>query len=219
MIDPSTLHFLIDLSLNNHKTWFEDNRKAYEAARADFTEFIQDVIDTFGKTDPAIRNIKAKDCLFRINRDVRFSKNKNPYKTNFGASINAGGRKSMDQAGYYFHLEPDNSFTGGGLYDPSPEKLLQIRQKIQSDYSNFKKILGASSFKTVYGDLSRDDYYTLKRVPKGFEQQDPAAEYLKLKSYIGMIRVEDDTLVSKDLKTKTVNAFKALQPVVDFVNG
>lgn len=219
MIDPSTLHFLIDLSLNNHKTWFEDNRKAYEAARADFTEFIQDVIDTFGKTDPAIRNIRAKDCLFRINRDVRFSKNKNPYKNNFGASINAGGRKSMDQAGYYFHLEPDNSFTGGGLYDPSPEKLLQIRQKIQSDHSNFKKILGTPSFRTVYGDLSRDDHYTLKRVPKGFDQQDPAAEYLKLKSYIGMIRVEDDTLVSKDLKTKTVNAFKALQPVVDFING
>ena len=219
MIDTTTLHFLIDLSLNNSKPWFDDHRKEYEAAKANFTEFVQNVIDEAAKFDKSIREIKAKDCLFRINRDVRFSPNKNPYKTNFGASICAAGRKAIDYAGYYFHLEPDNSFTGGGLYDPSPEKLLKTRQMISGDFTGFQKVTSDKKFKSTYGDLSRDDYYTLKRVPKGFDAQDPAGEYLKLKSYVAMVKVDDDTLVSKDLVKYTVDKFKALQPLIEYINN
>ncbi len=217
MIQKSTLQFLIDLSLNNSKAWFDDHRKDYDLAKADFTGFVQEIIDQHSESDKSIKDIKAKDCLFRINRDVRFSNNKAPYKTNFGASICMGGRKSMTHAGYYFHLEPDNSFTGGGLYDPEPEVLNTMRQKISGDLSNFNKILGGK-FNTVYGPITGHDEYSLKRVPKGFEATDPAAEYLKLKSYIAMIKIENDVIISDKLLPTTLKSWEALQPLIDYVN-
>src|SRR3954465_7769590 len=113
MLQTSTVKFLKDLKKNNDKSWFEKNRKSYEAAKSDFTSFIQRVIDLHGKNDPAINNLVAKDCLFRINSDVRFSKDKSPYKTNMGASINKGGKKGLVTAGYYFHFQPGQSFSGG----------------------------------------------------------------------------------------------------------
>src|SRR6187431_2222036 len=106
MLRPSTIKFLKDLKKNNNKPWFEQNRKVYEEAKLDFAEFIQKVIDQHGKNDASIKNIVAKDCLFRINRDVRFSKDKSPYKSNFGASINKGGKKAWNFAGYYFQVQP-----------------------------------------------------------------------------------------------------------------
>jgi uncharacterized protein (TIGR02453 family) len=121
MLALSTLKFLSDLKKNNNKAWFDKNRKRYDDAKHDFSDFIQEVIDLHAKNDPAIKKITAKDCLFRINRDIRFSKDKSPYKTNLGASINSGGRSAWTSAGYYFHLEPGSSFTGGGLYAPPPD--------------------------------------------------------------------------------------------------
>src|SRR5687767_4304000 len=105
MLQSSSIRFLKELKKNNDKSWFDAHRPAYESARKDFESFIQQLIDTTGKKDAAIAGIKAKDCMFRINRDVRFSKDKSPYKSNFGASINKGGKKSV-YAGYYFHFEP-----------------------------------------------------------------------------------------------------------------
>ena len=218
MIQKSTIQFLIDLSLNNSKPWFDDHRKDYDVAKADFMSFVQDLIDRHSKSDKTIKDIKAKDCLFRINRDVRFSNNKSPYKTNFGTSICMDGRKSMTHAGYYFHLEPDNSFTGGGLYDPQPEVLNNLRQRVSGDLSNFKKAVG-SKFSNVYGTITRNDEYSLKRVPKGFEATDPAAEYLKLKSYIAMIKIKNDVIISDKLLPTTLKAWEALQPLIDYVNG
>ena len=123
MLQTSTFKFLKDLKKNNNKPWFDKNRKVYEAAKADFISFIQAVIDQHGKKDASIKNLLAKDCLFRINRDVRFAKDKSPYKTNMGASINKGGRKAENSAGYYFHLEPGGVFTGGGIWMPMPDEL------------------------------------------------------------------------------------------------
>src|ERR1043166_6861207 len=112
MLQPSTLRFLKDLKKNNNKEWFEANRKKYEAAKEDFASLVQNVIDKFCVTDTTLSSITEKKCLFRINRDIRFSKDKSPYKTNFGASINAGSKISM-KAGYYLHVHPGDNFMGG----------------------------------------------------------------------------------------------------------
>lgn len=218
MLQPSTLKFLKDLKRNNNKPWFDANRKRYEEAKSDFTAFIQQVIDGLGKKDKTISGLRAKDCLFRINRDIRFSKDKSPYKTNFGASINAGGRKAMHSAGYYFHLEPGQCFTGGGLYQPMPEELKKVRQEIDYNFKDFKKILNAKAFKSIYKDLDKSDEFLLSRVPKGYEPGNPAAEYLRLKSYIAMTELPDKDLGSKNLLKKTLDALAALQPLIAFIN-
>lgn len=218
MLHTSTINFLKELKKNNHKPWFDLHRKQYEAAKADFAAFIQQVIDQHGKKDPGISGLLAKDCMFRINRDTRFSKDKSPYKTNFGASINKGGKKAWNTAGYYFHLEPGSCFTGGGIYMPEPDVLKKIRQEIDYNLPVFKKILSAKKFSSVYKGLSQSPEYLLSRVPKGFEADNPAAEYLKLKSYIAMVPLSNADLTSKDLIKKTVAAFEALQPLIAFIN-
>ena len=218
MLQPSTIKFLKDLKKNNNKSWFDKNRKVYETAKADFAAFIQAVIDQHSKKDPSIKNLIAKDCMFRINRDIRFSKDKSPYKSNFGASINKGGRKAMNSAGYYFHLEPGNCFAGGGIYMPMPDELKKIRQEIDYNFSDFKKIISAKNFKSVFGDLDKSAEFSLSRVPKGYLPDNPAAEYLKLKSYIAMIRIKDTDLTSKNLERKVVEAFKSLHPLIVFIN-
>ena len=218
MLQSSTIKFLKDLKKNNNRPWFEKNRKVYEEAKADFAKFIQAVIDQHGKKDTSIKSLVAKDCLFRINRDVRFSKDKSPYKSNFGASINKGGRKAENSAGYYFHLEPGGSFAGGGIWMPMPDELKKVRQEIDYNFADFKKIIGSKKFKSVYGDLSKSAEYTLSRVPKGYEPDNPAAEYLKLKSYVAMMKITDTDLSSKMLVKKTIAAFEALQPLIEFIN-
>jgi uncharacterized protein (TIGR02453 family) len=218
MIHPSTIKFLKDLKKNNNKPWFDINRKRYEEAKADFANFVQQVIDAHSKKDKTISALKAKDCMFRINRDVRFSKDKSPYKTNFGASINKGGKKAFSTAGYYFHLEPGQCFVGGGIYQPMPDELKKVRQEIDYNFKDFKKIIQSKKFKALYGDLSKDAEYSLSRVPKGYEPDNPAAEYLKLKSYIAFVSFSDKDLTSKDLVKKTADAFETLQPLLDFIN-
>jgi len=219
MLQSSTIKFLKDLKKNNNKPWFDKNRKIYETAKADFAGFIQSVIDQHGKKDHSIKNLVAKDCMFRINRDIRFSKDKSPYKSNFGASINKGGKKAMNSAGYYFHLEPGSCFAGGGIYMPMPDELKKVRQEIDYNFAAFKKIIGSKKFKSVYGDLDKSAEFLLSRVPKGYEPGNPAAEYLKLKSYIAMVKISDGVLTSKDLVKKTVEAFEALQPLCLFISN
>jgi uncharacterized protein (TIGR02453 family) len=217
MLQPSTLKFLKDLKKNNNKTWFDAHRKEYEEAKTDFANFIQQVIDKHAKNDPSIKLLVAKDCMFRINRDIRFSKDKTPYKTNIGAYINRGGKKSL-YGGYYFHCEPDQSFVGGGLWMPMPPELNKVRQEIDYNFPAFKKIITSKKFKSVYKDLSRDKEYVLSRVPKGYESTNEAAEYLKLKSFVSLTTLKDADLTSKNLLKKTVDAFEALQPLIHFVN-
>ena len=218
MIHPSTLKFLKDLKKNNNKPWFDAHRKEYEAAKKDFAGFIQIVIDKHGKNDSTIKSIAAKDCMFRINRDIRFSKDKSPYKTNMGAYINRGGKKSLF-GGYYFHCEPGHCFVGGGLWMPMPPELSKVRQEIDYNLKELKKIIGSKKFISVYKDLSRDKEYVLTRVPKGYEPTNPAAEYLKMKSLVALTKISDKDLTSKYLLQKTITAFEALQPLIEFINS
>jgi uncharacterized protein (TIGR02453 family) len=216
MLQASTLKFLKDLRKNNNKAWFDANRGRYENAKADFTGFVQAVIDKHGKKDAGIAHLKAKDCMFRINRDIRFSKDKSPYKTNMGAYFNEEGKKSLI-GGYYFHCEPGQSFVGGGLWMPMPEELAKVRQEIDYNLESFKKIIESRKFKTLYGGLSTDAEYVLSRVPKGYEAENPAAPFLKMKSYVATTRLSDADLTSKDLLKKVAGAFETLQPMLQFI--
>jgi len=217
MLENATLKFLKDLSKNNNKPWFEAHRKQYDDAKNDFAGFVQSIIQAHGKKDPSIAHLKAKDCMFRINRDVRFSKDKSPYKNNMGAYLNKGGKKSIF-GGYYFHCQPGQSFVGGGLWMPMPPELGKVRQEIDYNFDAFKKIITSKKFKAVYDGLSKDPEYTLTRLPKGYETDNPAAEYLKLKSFVTMISLKDSALTSKDLLKKVLAAFEALQPILQFIN-
>ncbi len=217
MIQTSTLQFLNHLKQNNSKPWFDAHRTIYEAAKEDFLGFISRVIQKLSTTETALADLNAKDCIFRINRDVRFTKNKSPYKTNFGASIKLGGKKS-DFAGFYFHLEPGESFVGGGLWMPRAEQLAKLRQEIDYNFSDFKKIISSKAFTSCYGSLVSDPAQSLKRVPKGYEANHPAANYLKMKSFIAQISLTDKELKNPGLLPKVLHAFLVLKPLIDFLN-
>lgn len=218
MLQPSTLKFLKDLKKNNTKEWFDKNRKSYELAKEDFAALINTVIAQLGKKDPTIVTLTSKDCLFRINRDVRFSKNKAPYKSNMGASIVQGGKKS-DLAGYYFHFEPGgNSFVGGGKYQTDPGILKKIRQEIDYSWNEFSKLIKSKKFAGYYGDLEKGEGVSLSREPKGYEKGNPAIDYIKLKCWVTTAPITDADLASKDLAKKLVAAFETIQPLIVFLN-
>ena len=217
MLQPSTLAFLKNLKKHNTKEWFDINRKVYESAKADFAALVDQIIHEFGKKDTSIASLQAKECIFRINRDVRFSKDKSPYKTNMGASLSKGGKKSM-LAGYYVHLEPGNSFAGGGIYMPEADTIKKIRQEIDYCYTDFSKILRNKKFASQFGDLDKGKEVSLSREPKGYEKDNPAIDYLKLKSWIGTTPLTDEDLSDKNLSKKIISAFEALQPMIEFLN-
>jgi uncharacterized protein (TIGR02453 family) len=217
MLQSSTLKFLKDLKKNNNKPWFDAHRKQYDDAKTDFASFIQGIIDKHGKKDESIAHLKAKDCTFRINRDVRFSKDKSPYKDNMGAYMSRGGKKSLF-GGYYFHCQPGRCFVSGGLWMPMPPELKKVRQEIDYNFNEFKKIIGSKKFKSLYGDLSRDKEYVLTRLPKGYEADNAAADYLKMKNFVSMVSLKDADITSKDLSKKILNAFETLQPLLEFIN-
>ena len=215
MINTETLKFLKALEKNNSKEWFDQNRKAYEQAKANYLDFVREVLDRMKKIDASLTDLEPKQCVFRINRDVRFSKNKAPYKTNMGASFSKGGKK-VQCAGYYFHLEPGASFIGGGFWMPMAPELNKIRQEIDYGFEEFNKIINKKKFKTSFGSLSETEKLT--RPPKGYEAENPAIELLKLKSFIVMTEVKDAEVTSKELANKVVDHFETMMPLVDFLN-
>ena len=217
MLEPQTIKFLKALRKNNNKPWFDAHRPQYEAARIDFSNFIQLVIEDLQRSDTTITGLSSRDCLFRINRDIRFSHDKTPYKSNFGASIKRGGRKSAF-AGYYFHCEPGQSFIGGGLWMPESPNLKKLRQEIDYNYDELKEILNEKKFKKIYGDVFRGGDVSLSTMPKGYEKDNPAAGYLKLKSMIAETTVQDEELTKASLHKKTIDAFLALQPLLNCIN-
>jgi uncharacterized protein (TIGR02453 family) len=217
MLQSSTVKFLKDLKKNNNKEWFDVNRKAYEAAKEDFANLVKNLLERYNLKDEELASLTVKDCVFRINRDVRFSKNKEPYKTNMGASLNRGGKKSI-YAGYYFHLEPGECFVGGGLWMPEAEHLKKVRQEIDYSFDEFKRIITDKKFKSTYGDLYTEEGVKLSRPPKGYDDTNPAIEFIKLKSFLAMQKIADAELTDKNLVKKIMVAFEVLQPMVKFIN-
>lgn len=217
MLQPSTLSYIKKLAKNNNKQWFDANRNQFEDAKNDFEKLVEKIIQTFGKIDPDIAPLKAKGCSFRQYRDVRFSKDKTPYKVHMGASFDRGGKKS-GFAGYYLHLEPGNkSMIGGGLWMPEAPALKKVRQEIDYCYDEFSKIINDPAFKKFYGDLEKGEY-SLSREPKGYEKENPAIEYLKLKSFVAIRSVADEEVVSENYFKEIIAGFTALMPLIKFIN-
>ncbi|OJW79884.1 MAG: TIGR02453 family protein [Bacteroidetes bacterium 46-16] len=214
MLQASTLQFLEKLGKNNNKAWFDKNRDAYQAAKEDFEQFVGQVLEQLAVIDPVFGHQKAKDCIFRIFRDVRFSKDKSPYKPNFGAYFNKGGRKAHG-AGYYIHLEPGKTFVGGGLWMPEGPMLKAVRQEIDYNFPEFKKIIGNAKFKKLFSKIEGEQ---LKTVPQGYTADNPAIEYLKLKSFVVTTKMADKDICAKTFVSKCMNVFTTMNPLVDFIN-
>jgi len=218
MLQPSTLNFLKSLKKNNHKIWFDQNREKYISAKNDFDDLVNDLLKKMTLFDADMKELETKKCIFRINRDLRFSKNKTPYKINLSASFNKGGKKSIN-AGYYFHLQPGGkSFAGGGLWMPAPPELKKLRQEIDYCFPEFQKILNEPSFKKHFGELEREKEQLLVNVPKGYDKDNPASKFLKLKSFIATKNIADTELLLPGLSKEIAQAFKALMPLVKFIN-
>ncbi len=215
MLQKNTLDFLRALGRNNNRPWFEKNRDRYEAAKADFEAFTAGLIAELGKADKALKTLQPKDCIFRIFRDVRFSKDKKPYKSHFGAVIAPGGRKS-ERAGFYLQADPGGSFIAGGRWMPSPEHLKDIRKEIYYHAAVFRRILSAKDFKKHFGELTDT---RLSRPPKGFDKNFPDIEWLKYTSYIVEAAVPDKVLLSKGVYSHCRKVYDAMRPLLKFLDG
>ena len=215
MLQPETITFLKLLAKNNNKPWFDKHRDDYAAAKENFESVVDELLGGLAKADPAFKEQKAKDCVFRIFRDVRFSKDKTPYKPNFGAFFSRGGRK-FPGAGYYLHLEPGGkSFAGGGLWMPEAPILKAVRQEVDYDFKEFKGIIDNKKFKSLFKKIEGEQ---LKTLPQGYTEDNPAIAYLKLKSFTVMHNLPDESLSGKDLVKKTGEVFTTMRPFIDFLN-
>lgn len=208
------LNFLGKLSMNNTQEWFHANKTSYENCKKEFEKITKALITDISKFDKSVGNPEPKDCIFRIYRDVRFSHDKTPYKTNFGCFIAPGGRKSA-MAGYYLHLDPDASFLGGGIYMPQPEVLKKLRNGVLQKVAEFKKIIHSKNFIHYFNKIEGEQ---LKRTPKDFPSDWPDADLLKYKSYSLLHPLPEDILESKDVMNYVVKIFKQMLPFNAFLN-
>jgi uncharacterized protein (TIGR02453 family) len=209
------LDFLIQLKDNNNREWFADNKKLYEDAKVEFEEFVNMLIPQIKAFDSSVDVNSAKECTFRIYKDVRFSKNKEPYKTNFGAHIVKGGKKSPN-SGYYFHIQPGESFAGGGLYMPEPNVLKNIRQNIYDYTDSFLEIINDKKFINTFGEMWGDK---LKTPPKGFPKDFEHVEILKHKSFVVSKAISDNQLLEKNIQTKIIDIFSVQYKFNSFFNS
>ncbi len=210
----TTLEFLHLLKENNNRDWFNEHKQLYFEAREQFIEVVDKLIKGIEEFDPAIRGAEGKDAVYRIYRDVRFSKDKSPYKGYFSAYIAPGGRKS-NLAGYYIHFEPDGCLAGGGLHCPKGDELKEIRFEIYNHADEFGKIIGDKYFKKLFGEILGEK---LKRPPKGFPKDFPHIEWLKHKKYL-MIHTFPESLTEEERFIQYIlDVFKKMKPMNDFLN-
>ncbi len=207
--------FLEDLSRNNNRDWFHDNKKTYQEALGTFREFMGTILAGISKTDPSVGGLEAKDTIFRIYKDIRFSKDKTPYKTHFGGWMAKGGRKSTD-AGYYFHLEPGNSFMAAGVWMPPKEQLTLIRQEIMYNPSTYLSVINDPAISKVYERGGKEDM--LKKGPAGFPKDFEFMEEIKYKHYIFSKNYENKDVIKAGFAETVVNDYKGLYPLVDYLN-
>jgi uncharacterized protein (TIGR02453 family) len=214
-LSPSLLAFLRDLRVNNTREWFAENKSRYELVKKEFDAWTSELISEFADFEN-MDGVLLKHCSYRIYRDVRFSKNKEPYKTWFSASFSEGGRKSglMD---YYVHIEPNGaSFLGGGMYSPTPEQLAAFRQEVDYNAAGLRKIIKDPTFAGIFGEEVGE---SLVRIPKGFEADHPEAELLKKKQLFFWKKYTDQQVASPDFTQQLISDAKVLKPFLDFLNA
>jgi uncharacterized protein (TIGR02453 family) len=208
------LSFLKALETNNDREWFKAHRTEYDLARARFEEFVAVLIGELSHTEP-LGNLDPKDCIFRIHRDLRFSKDKTPYKTHFGGYIAPGGRQSR-RMGFYVHIEIGESMFAGGMHHPESKQLAAFRAAIDRDASAFKSIISEKSFQTTFGEVEGDK---LKTMPRGYPKDHPEAELLRYKSIVAVRNITDDQVVSGDIVRLAVETHAAMKPFLSYLDA
>ena len=216
MITKEALQFLADLIANNTTEWMHANKKRYENYKKDYHAFIASLLDEMKKLDPTLEPLEVKNCTFRINRDIRFSKDKSPYKTNMGAWFTQN-KFQKNSPGYYVHFEKENSFIAGGVWCPEPNQLKQIRKEIEFFHDDLEAIVSDATFKTAFGDLDRDENNVLKKAPKDFDPNHPAIEFLKLKSFTVSQKIDDKLFTDKDFSKTIAQKLILMKPMNDFL--
>lgn len=213
-MDSKTLHFLSQLAENNNREWFQENKKLYEAAKADMEKLVGYLITEVGKFED-LGNVQVKDCMLRIYRDVRFSKNKDPYKNNLAAGIGPGG-KSSGKIDYYLQVQPGNqTFLGGGMWEVTTEQLARYRQEIDYNAHELKAIIEEKEFHSYFPEIHGE---SLKTVPKGYSKEHPEIELLKRKQLFFMHRYTDKEVASKDFGDQVLKGIQLLKPFTDYMN-
>lgn len=217
MLSKKTLQFLEDLKANNNRDWFLENKKRYEEYKRDYQQLIQEFLQIMKPQDANLELLEVKNCTFRINRDIRFSKNKAPYKTHLGIWMNTN-HGNNNGPGYYIHIEKGASFIAGGLYSPEADELKKIRKEIAFFYEDLEEILANKNFKKIYSGLDRTENNSLKNGPKDFEKDHPAIEFLKLKSFVAVQKISDKELFDESFVKATSEKLLVLKPLLEFLN-
>ena len=211
----SILKFLEKLKQNNSREWMQDNKKEYLEQKETFNEMVKNIIEGISGFDQNLLGLEPKDCMFRINRDIRFSKDKSLYKTHFGAYMAKNGRKSM-LPGYYLHLEPGNkSMLASGMYQPGSDLLSKVRQEIDYNGKVLVSIVESDSWKNEFGLLEGEK---LTKAPKGYTMEHPLIDYLQLKSFLGVLRVKDTVVSGNSFTPDSIEIFRKMHPLVNFLN-
>ena len=207
------INYLHDLSQNNERDWFHANKIRYQESLSTFLTIVEQIIRTLELTDIRLQGLDPKNTVFRINRDVRFSRDKSPYKTHFGSYIAKGGRKSPD-AGYYLHIEPDQFFIGGGAWHPEKEELKAVRQEIMYQPEKYNSLINS----VVKKDFTIMEEDKLKNGPKDFDKDSPHIDLIKYKSYILSRKLSEKEIKSSDIAAIVANYFEQLYPYTSFMN-
>ncbi|KAB7730031.1 TIGR02453 family protein [Rudanella paleaurantiibacter] len=214
VLTAPTLQFMRDLAQNNNREWFQLNRKRYDAAKAEFVTFVHQVLQQVSAFEP-LPNTDAKDCIFRINRDIRFSKDKAPYKLNLAAAIGPGGRHS-GRIDYYIHIQPGNeSFIGAGMWQPTPEHLAKFRQEIDYNVESLTDIIEAQPFRAYFPEIWGE---TMKTAPKGYTADHPHIDLLRRKQLFFMHRYTDKEVLKPGFADEITQACQLLKPYCDYLN-
>lgn len=215
MIPKSILGFLEDLKQNNNRDWFLTQKKRYEAYKSEYHDIIARILHEMKKGDPALERLEVKQCAFRINRDIRFSKDKSPYKTHMGIWMNTNGNNG-NGPGYYIHIEKGGSFLAGGFHNPEAPQLKKIRREIAYFHEDLTDIVNQPDFRKIYRTLDQGN--SLKTAPKDFEKDHPAIEFLRLKAFTATSPIADKMLMSKDFVSDSVSKLLVLKPLNQFIN-
>jgi uncharacterized protein (TIGR02453 family) len=209
------LKFLKTLAKNNNREWFEKNKPKYLEAKDQFDQFVAKLLTELTEFDQSLAGLNPKKITFRIYRDVRFSKNKTPYKSNMSAGISPRG-KMVDEPGVYLHIQPNNkSFVAAGLWMPEPDPLAKIRQEIDYNGAALTKIMSDKKFKKMYGAFETE--YALKNIPKGYDKDHAHREWLKLKSFVVSHPFTDAEVTNKKFMKTVIDTYKTAKPLNDFL--
>ncbi len=208
------LDFLNELKNNNNREWFDQNRDKYQKTKKIAVEITETLIEKISLFDTSVKFENAQSCMFRINRDIRFSADKRPYKTNFGIFISQGGKKS-GYAGYYLHFEPDNCFVAGGVYCPNNENLKKIRWYIYQNIDKFLEIIEEKNFKKVFQQITGDK---LVNPPRGFDKNFSHIDLLKFKDYLVSKKISKKIILSDDFLTTILSYYQKMSIFNTFLN-